>query len=75
MSDCFGVRTGRLTQAQIKVRMRVAKRHGCRHYYMLDGNTYRSWFATRSEGEPFDGATARAVLADLRAELGEPADD
>lgn len=61
----FGVRDGKLSVRERKRREAAARKHGARFVYLRDGDGERSWFACRNLGEPFDGATARAVLAEL----------
>ena len=58
----FGTHTGHLTAAAD----RIAKRHGANHVnYTEPGGQRRGWFACQNRGDPFDGATARAVAAEI----------
>ena len=64
----FGVHNGRLSAAEITRHERIAKKHDSTFVYArLPGEGYRSWFATRNLGEPFNGAIEQAVFEDLRS--------
>ena len=69
----FGVRRGKLTPAEERLRERVAKRHGvCHVYARIPGTGLQSWFeATVGRGFPFDRDLAAAVARDLEAEGAE----
>lgn len=65
----FGSRRGKLTNEQVDVRERAAKKHGAWFVYAdIPGDGPRSWFACRNQGSPFNEATARAVLNELEVE-------
>lgn len=67
----FGIKLGRLSAEEQKMRHTVAKRHGCTWVYLREGNnTIKSWFSGPNRGEPFDSALARAVYADIKQEVG-----
>ncbi len=58
----FGLHVGHLA-AQAD---RIARRHGARHInYTEPRGEKRGWFECANRGEPWDSATARAVLADI----------
>lgn len=64
----FGVRRGRLTAAQFALRDELAKKHSVTFEYVsIPGTGPQSWFSCRGRGEPFDRATAAAVLDELHA--------
>ena len=61
----FGVSTVPLTRKQIAVLRGIAAEHDC-SFFEVSGRaaapaSYRSWFATRNLGSPFNERTARAV--------------
>lgn len=58
----FGSHKGHLTARAD----RIAAKHVAAHCnYTEPRGERRGWFACRNRGEPFDSATARAVLADI----------
>ena len=66
---CFGVQRGRLSEKEQKRRKRIARRHGANFVYAdIPGDGWKSWFTCPNRGEPFDGATRRAVMADVEGE-------
>lgn len=70
----FGVRRGKLTPAEERLRERVAKRHGvCHVYARIPGTGLQSWFAARNWGDVRNDALARAVQLELEQleQLGE----
>lgn len=49
---------------------KIAKRHGAWHTnYTEPRGEKRGWFSCPNRGAPFDVKTARAVIADLNAEM------
>ena len=64
----FGLHAGHLA-ARANV---IARGHDAWHVNYTEPGTgrRRGWFACRNLGAPFDGTTARAVLADIEAEGG-----
>ena len=65
MSDYFfGLHSGHLTKRADA----IAKRHGAWHVnYTEPRGEKRGWFACHNCGNPFDQATAAAVMADIAA--------
>ena len=57
----------RLSTAEVTRRREIAKRHGCEFVATDMPDGYRYWFAKQNEGAPFDGDTARRVMAEVRA--------
>jgi len=58
----FGLHAGHL-RAQAD---RIAKRHGAMQVNHTEpGGRRRGWFECPNRGEPFDGRTAAAVMADI----------
>ena len=67
----FGLHRGHLTNQANK----IAKKHGAWHInydeFRGPGQTEkRGWFACLNRGNPFDQATANAVMADIEAAGG-----
>lgn len=64
----FGLHAGHLTARADK----IAKRHGAWHVNYTDPGTgqRRGWFGCHNRGAPFDGATARAVMTDIKTAGG-----
>lgn len=63
----FGLHTGHLTAKADQ----IAKKHGAWHInYTEPSGEKRGWFACRNRGNPFDQATAAAVMADIEAAGG-----
>jgi len=63
MSDhFFALHTGHLTAKADK----IAQRHDAWHVNYTEPNGQRrGWFACRNRGNPFDQATANAVMSDI----------
>lgn len=63
----FGVGHGKVSKAQAQQLNRIARKYDANFVAadMPEGPRY--WFTTDNYGAPFDGATARAVLADAEA--------
>ena len=58
----FGLHSGHLGDLADE----IAKRHGAWHVnYTEPRGERRGWFCCRNRGEPFDGATAKAVWDDI----------
>ncbi len=68
----FGFRTGlRLSDSERQRRMAAAKKHRCRwveQWEQAGGfpEVWRSWFAKRNEGAPFDAQVADRVMSELQ---------
>lgn len=76
----FGVKTDRMSKAEMGRRERAAKKHGVR-FHVVHGNSghcmcghgckldsckiVKTWFSTENLGEPHDGRKAREVEAEL----------
>jgi hypothetical protein len=59
----FGLGDGRVGEAEATRIDGIARTHGAYFVrYRAPGSGPRFWFATRNYGDPFNGATARAVL-------------
>lgn len=68
----FGIGKRRLTRAQAKQLDAIADRHDASFYESTIPRTgYQWWFATENLGSPFNEQTARAVMAEVNALLGE----
>ncbi len=64
----FGSGRGDVPAAKARKIDRIAQKHGAGFVNpTLPGDGPTAWFATRTRGEPFNGETARAVMADLEA--------
>ena len=64
----FGVGRGAIPAKLAKQVDAIAQKHGADFTNVkLPGEGYRYWFSCRNYGAPFDGATAKAVMADLEA--------
>lgn len=62
----FGYTRGRLARHTEQRAARIAERHDCiLHHINNPGQGWISWFAGPNFGQPFDGAMAAAVHADL----------
>lgn len=62
----FGTGRGRVSGRESARVDRIARRHGASFVAVsLPGDGPRFWFACPNRGEPFDGATARAVMAEV----------
>lgn len=61
----FGVKNGKMDEAEQARRRRAAKKHNADFIYAELPEGPRSWFACQNLGEPFDSETARAVMAEL----------
>lgn len=74
----FGVGDGRLTKTEIRRREQIARTHHAEFIYMhpesckcghghdpFECPVLHYWFACANMGEPFDSATARAVMAEI----------
>lgn len=63
----FGLHKGHLTAKADK----IAEKHGAWHVNFTEPRgERRGWFACPNLGAPFDGAVARAVMADVEAAGG-----
>ena len=62
----FGVSREKPTRRAAKRMERIAKKHGA---YLVEvtlpGTGYQRWFCCPNRGQPFDHATARAVLDEI----------
>jgi hypothetical protein len=64
----FGVGKGLVSQRDGKRIDAVARKHECTFVWAtIPGNGAQHWFAGPNRGNPFDGAMAKAVYADLDA--------
>ena len=64
----FGLFDGRIDRETANMANRIAHRNGAYlTCYDDPARGPRGWFACRNRGEPFDSATAAAVLAELEA--------
>ncbi len=65
MDFCFGLYLGHLTARADA----IARRHGAWHDNYTEPGTgiRRGWFGCPNRGPPFEGAIAKAVLADIEA--------
>ena len=62
----FGTGRGRVSARESARLERIARRHGASFVAVsLPGDGPRYWFLCPNRGEPFDGETARAVMADV----------
>lgn len=63
----FGVIKGKVSEREFKRVNRIARKHGAWFTGSSDipGTGPQYWFACQNQGHPFDGATARAVLAEV----------
>lgn len=68
MSNSFGVGNGRVPEIIARGLDRIAKRHGATFIAVVLPEGPRYWFDAQSLGEPFDGATRRAVLDEAQRE-------
>lgn len=62
----FGCGSGRVSDAEYARVLAIAEKHDA--YFVrvrLPDNGPRYWFETRNYGDPFNGATARAVLDEV----------
>jgi hypothetical protein len=67
MGYAFGMHNGHL-KAQAD---RIAEKHGAWHVNYTEPNgRRRGWFECQNRGAPFDGDTAKEVLADVEAAGG-----
>lgn len=62
----FGVSREKPTRAAARRMRRIAAKHGAVLVEAtIPGTGYQRWYACRNRGEPFDSATARAVLDEI----------
>lgn len=63
----FGISRNKPTRRVARTMNRIAKKHGA---YLVEANLpegYQRWFCGPHLGQPFDGAMANAVYADIEA--------
>lgn len=67
----FGIVRRPLTARQVTQRRRIAERHGCEFIYVgrngIPGSDVVGWFTCANQGEPFNTANSRAVLAEVQS--------
>lgn len=64
----FGVCRERLSKREVNRRQRIARKHGATFVYpgAIPGSETRGWFECPNRGEPFNEATAKAVLSEVK---------
>lgn len=66
-SFLFGSGSGKVSMSRARKADRIAQRHGARCIVADLPEGARYWFTAPNMGDPFDKATAKAVLEDLEA--------
>lgn len=67
----FGGGTGHIDDERAEAINAIAERHGASFVAVdMPNGGPRFWFETPRKGPPFDGQVERAVLADVKREMG-----